>query len=104
MALTSTTFAAIPVSRSWHDDPNDEQPRGSASPRAEPLKGSAAVAQFAAQRPAEHAWLVARAPEYGFAFSLLGALRKWGSLTPNQEAALGRWMARDQARVKTSTD
>jgi len=48
--------------------------------------------------PAQHAWLVAKAPTFAFAQSLLDAARKYGELTDGQVAAIDKCIARDAER------
>lgn len=45
-------------------------------------------------------WIEAKAATFDFAASMKQALKRYGSLTPNQEAAIERCMARDAARNK----
>lgn len=54
---------------------------------------------FVAAFPAHHEWMVAKAPRFEFAASMLVAVGKYGSLTEKQQAAVERCMARDVARV-----
>jgi hypothetical protein len=55
------------------------------------------VAQFVEANPAEYAWLVAKSPIFSFASSVLSALYRYGSLTPNQLAAIQRCVAKESA-------
>jgi hypothetical protein len=48
------------------------------------------VLAWSTAHPAEYQWLTDNADSFGFAASLLQSLRKWGSLTPNQHAAVQR--------------
>lgn len=48
--------------------------------------------------PAQHAWLIAKAPTFNFAQSLLDAARKFGELTEGQVAAIDKCIARDAER------
>ena len=48
--------------------------------------------------PAQHAWLVAKAPTFSFAQSLLDASRTYGELTDAQVAAIDKCIARDAER------
>lgn len=54
---------------------------------------------FAAERPAAYAWMVAQAPRFEFAASMLEALKKWGTLTEGQLAAVERCIQRDAERA-----
>ena len=56
------------------------------------------VEAFAAENPEAYAWIVAQAPRFDFASSMLEALQKWGALTGGQLAAVTRCMERDQAK------
>lgn len=49
--------------------------------------------------PAEHAWLIATAPRWDVAASLLAGLQKYGDLTEKQLAMVRNGMARDAARA-----
>lgn len=55
-------------------------------------------AWVAETHPAQHAWLVAKAPTFSFAQSLLDAARKYGELTEGQIAAIDKCIARDAER------
>jgi hypothetical protein len=48
------------------------------------------VASFAEAHPAEHAWLIASAPSFEFAQSMLDALTKYGQLTEKQLTVVSR--------------
>lgn len=56
-------------------------------------------AAWAADHADVHAWIVAKAPTFGFASSMDGALSQWGSLTVGQLEASQRLMDQDAARV-----
>jgi len=71
--------------------------REKAAARREAAKAEV-VNGFAAAHPAIHAWLVAKAPTFGFAASLLEGVQKFGSLTEKQIAAAERLMASDAER------
>jgi hypothetical protein len=58
----------------------------------------AAIEAFKTEQPAAFAWLIANAPRFEFAASLLGALTKFGSLTDNQLGAVAKCIAKDAAR------
>jgi hypothetical protein len=55
------------------------------------------IAQFIEANPAEYDWLVAKAPSFSFASSVLSALHRYGNLTPNQLSAIQRCVAKDSA-------
>ena len=55
------------------------------------------ISQFIESNPAEYQWLVAKSPSFSFASSVLSALHRYGSLTPNQLAAIQRCVAKDSA-------
>lgn len=54
---------------------------------------------FAAEHPTAYEWMVAQAPRFEFAASMLAALQKWGALTDGQLAAVTRCVEREQARA-----
>jgi predicted RNA-binding Zn-ribbon protein involved in translation (DUF1610 family) len=54
---------------------------------------------FAEEHPAAYEWMVAQAPRFDFAASMLGSLKKWGRLTDNQLAAVERCVERDRERT-----
>ena len=56
------------------------------------------VTWFVEAYPAIHAWLVAKAPTFEFAASLLAAVGKFGELTEKQLEAAERMIAKDAAR------
>lgn len=56
------------------------------------------VNNFASEQPEAYAWMVAKAPAFDFANSMLEALKKWGSLTDSQLGAVQRCIERDKAR------
>ena len=56
-------------------------------------------AWVAAAHPAQYAWLLAKAPTFAFAQSLLDAARKYGELTDGQVAAIDKCLARDAERA-----
>lgn len=53
---------------------------------------------FKADQPEAYAWMVAKAPTFGFAASMLQALQQYGSLTANQLAAVQRCIDSDAQR------
>lgn len=55
-------------------------------------------AWVAEANPAQYAWLIAKAPTFAFAQSLLDASRKYGELTEGQVAAIDKCLARDAER------
>ena len=55
------------------------------------------IKQFIEANPAEYEWLVAKSPSFSFASSVLSALHRYGSLTPNQLSAIQRCVAKDSA-------
>jgi len=57
------------------------------------------VAAFAAEHPAAYEWMVAQAPRFEFAASMLESLKKWGALTGNQLDAIDRCIERDAQRA-----
>ena len=61
-------------------------------------KADAALAWTAAH-PAESAWMLAKAPTFDFAASMLEAVQKWGELTEKQMDAVRRCIAKDAART-----
>lgn len=61
------------------------------------VKADAATA-FRATNPEICAWIDAKAPTFGFAASMLGAINQWGSLTQNQTDAVNRLIAKDAER------
>jgi hypothetical protein len=63
----------------------------------------AALEDFAATHPSEYGWLTAKADRFDFAANLLDALRRYGSLTENQLAAVQRCQARDAERAAVAT-
>ena len=71
--------------------------REKAAERREALKADY-VAGYAAQHPAVHAWIVAKAPTFAFAASMLEGLQRYGSLTEKQQAACERLMQQDAER------
>lgn len=83
------TFKTSPEAR--------EKAREQAAARAE-RKAQASVEAFAQEFPAVHAWIVAKAPTFDFAASMLEAVQKWGNLTEGQRGAVERCMERDAAR------
>lgn len=60
-------------------------------------KATQALADFAAQHPAEAAWIEASRATFGFAQSIHEAIQKFGSLTANQLAACSRAVAKQAA-------
>lgn len=80
------TFKSSPEARA-----KAAQQRAERAARAAQAK----IDEFAAQYPAEHAWMVAKAPSFDFASSMLQALQKWGTLTAGQLAAVTRMVARE---------
>lgn len=56
------------------------------------------MSAFATEHPAAYEWMVAQAPRFEFAASMLQALQKWGTLTDGQLAAVTRCVEREQAR------
>lgn len=62
------------------------------------VRSAQAIADWAAQFPAEHAWINAN-PGFDFAVAMAADLAKYGSLTPNKTAAIQRCMARDVERA-----
>lgn len=56
------------------------------------------VDAWAEEHAAEHAWIVAKAPSFGFAASMLEALRKYQHLTEGQLAAVRKCIAADAER------
>lgn len=56
--------------------------------------------QWLDQHPAEAEWMIAKAPTFGFAASMLEALVTWGSLTEKQLAAVRRCVAQDLERQR----
>lgn len=63
----------------------------------------AALEDFAVAHPTEYGWLNDKAARFDFAASLLDALRRFGSLTDNQLAAVQRCQARDAEKVAAAT-
>lgn len=61
-------------------------------------QATATIDAFAAQNPAEHAWMVKTAPRFEFAQSMLDAVVKFGSLTEKQLAAVQKCVAKDAER------
>lgn len=74
-----------------------DKARAQRAERAE-RKARESLETFAQENPAMHAWMVAKAPSFDFAASMLEAVRKWGDLTEGQRGAVGRCMERDAAR------
>ena len=60
-------------------------------------KADAAIV-FRAANPEICAWIDAKAPTFGFAASMLGAINQWGGLTPGQNEAVKRCIAKDAER------
>lgn len=56
------------------------------------------VQAWAEANPTEMAWIIRKAPNFGFAASMADAVRKYGSLTDNQMGAVRRCMAQETAR------
>ena len=56
------------------------------------------LSAFEAAQPAAYAWMVAKAPSFGFAASMLQALQKYGSLTEAQLGAVQRCIDSDAKR------
>ena len=56
------------------------------------------LSAFEAAQPAAYAWMVAKAPTFGFAASMLKSLQQYGSLTENQLAAVQRCIDTDAQR------
>jgi hypothetical protein len=52
-----------------------------------------------AANPAAYDWLIDNCDSFDFAASLLSSLRKWGSLTPNQLAAVQRILVKRQIQA-----
>ena len=76
--------------------------RTSATARAKSRDGAAErkaqqIEDFKTAHPAEFAWMLAN-PNFEFAKSMFDALRKWGSLTEKQLAAVQRCVAREAVR------
>jgi hypothetical protein len=61
-------------------------------------QATATIDAFAAQNPAEHAWMIKTAPRFEFAQSMLDAVVKFGSLTEKQLAAVQKCVAKDAER------
>ncbi len=61
-------------------------------------KAEQALADFAAQHPAEWSWIEASRATFGFAQSMHDAIQKFGSLTENQLGACSRAAAKNAAR------
>lgn len=59
-----------------------------------------AVAAFQETFPIAYGWLVAKAPTFPFAASLLNSLNKWGNLTDGHHAAIAKIQAKDAERAK----
>ena len=72
--------------------------RERAAARAERVAAEA-VEAFAAEFSAEHAWMVESAPRFEFAQSMLDAVRKYGSLTERQLAAVQKCVAKAAERT-----
>ena len=72
--------------------------RERAAARAE-RAAAQSVEAFAAEFPAEHEWMVASAPRFEFAQSMLDAVRKYGSLTERQLAAVQNCVAKAAQRT-----
>lgn len=53
---------------------------------------------YKAAHPQAYAWILAQAPRFEFAKSMLEALTKFGSLTEKQQAAIDRCVERETAR------
>lgn len=75
-----------------------ERARQSAADRAV-RKADASLAAFAEDNPERHAWMVEKAPTFGFAASMIQAVRSYGSLTTNQLGAVDRMIAADRQRA-----
>src|SRR5262249_46227189 len=58
-----------------------------------------AAAAFRAANPEIFAWVDAKAPTFGFAASMQGAIAQWGSLTPGQIDAVRKLIAKDAERA-----
>jgi hypothetical protein len=71
--------------------------RESAAARAE-TKARESLEAFAREFPDMHAWIIAKAPGFEFAASMLEAVKRWGTLTDGQRGAVERCMERDAAR------
>jgi len=83
------TFKTSPEAR--------ERARTQAAARKE-QRGQDAVATFKAEHQAQYEWLVATAPRWDVAASLLAGLHKYGSLTDKQMGLVDNGIARDAAR------
>jgi hypothetical protein len=75
-----------------------EQNRERAMERKERI-ATQSVADFKAANQAEYEWLVATAPRWDVAASLLAGLHRYGDLTEKQIALVRNGIARDLARV-----
>ena len=76
--------------------------RAKAADRREAKLASAWDA-FAAAEPDMAKWLLAQAPTFAFAGSIIEAVKKWGGLTDGQRGAVDRCMARDAERTAART-
>ena len=56
------------------------------------------MSAFEAAHPAAYAWMVSKAPSFGFAASMLKSLQNYGSLTENQLDAVQRCIDNDAKR------
>jgi hypothetical protein len=73
--------------------------RLAANTRREEAKATA-LEGFAANYPAEHAWMVAQAPTFGFAAAMVEAVKKYGELTEGQLAAVRKCAAARSQRKR----
>jgi hypothetical protein len=61
-------------------------------------KEETALNTFAETNPDAYSWMVAKAPTFEFASSMLEALKKYGSLTEKQMASVNKCVESDKAR------
>lgn len=93
----SKTFKSSPESRAKaKSSAHARKAALAAEIAAERSKGAEA---FRAANPTICAWIDAKAPTFGFAASMLGALNQWGSLTPNQADAINKLIVKDAERA-----
>ena len=93
----SKTFKTSPEQRAAKRNQVHAKKAAAAAERATE-RANAAVA-FRAANPEICAWIDAKAPTFGFAASMLGAINQWGSLTVGQAEAVKKLIAKDANRV-----
>lgn len=88
--------------RGYHEFKTPAAQRAQNRERAAAKKEQAsaeAIESFKAEYPAEYSWMITSAPRFDFAQSMIEAVRKYGSLTERQLAAVQKCVAKSAERA-----